>query len=74
MSDDAKSTRKRDKPIDGNESNNDYIPPPSGLRYKEAVTKMKTRNPQEIKKTDYYRPISAATHQNLKHDSMDEDA
>ena len=57
----ANNATKKDKQIDAFEtqdSDDDYLPPSSGLFYKQGGNKMKTRSPQKLKKPDYYRPVS----------------
>ena len=57
----ANNATKKDKQIDAFEtqdSDDDYLPPPSGLLYKQGGNKMKTRSPQKLKKPDYYRPVT----------------
>ena len=57
----ANNPKKKDNQFDAFEtqdSDEDYLPPPSGLSYKQGRMKMKTRSPQKLKKPDYYRPVS----------------
>jgi hypothetical protein len=57
----ANNATKKDNQFDAFEtqdSDEDYLPPPSGLSYKQGRMKMKTRSPQKLKKPDYYRPVS----------------
>ena len=64
MANNATNNDKHSNASETQYSDDDYLPPPSGLLYKQGGNKMKTRSPQQLKKPDYYRPVTD-THQDF---------